>query len=121
MAKDVSVKDVDEVEAIYIKKYASTGNVYNRKAASPYGYSDKRKKEDNHEIIKALGRKWTIEECRLNCNLTIEDMAKKMHVSVQKYEYIEEIGHFDHPSTIYYFCNLVDVSSEYFEHTYKPY
>lgn len=120
LSEGISVKDVDEVEAIYIKKYASSGETYNRKAASPYGYSDKKQREKNHAAIKALGRKWTIEECRLNCGLTVESMAKKMHVSVPKYEYIEKFGHFDHPSTIYYFLKLVDVESEYFEHIYKP-
>ena len=120
LKEGVSVKDVDEIEAIYIKKYTTLGEVYNRKAASPYGYSDKRQREKNHAAIKALGRKWTVKECRLNCGLTVFEMAKKMRVSENRYEHIEEFGIFTHCDEWFDFCRLVDVGSEYFEHTYKP-
>lgn len=119
LSEGISVKDADEIESVYIEKYTSCGELYNRKAASAYGYSDKKQREKNHAAIKSLGRKWTVKECRINCGLTIESMAKKMRVSVYKYEYIEEFNHFDHPLTIYSFLKLVDVESEYFEHTYK--
>lgn len=119
LGEGISVKDVDEVEAIYIKKYASSGETYNRKAASPYGYSDKKQREKNHAAIKALGRKWTIEECRLNSGLTVSEIARKMKISENRYEHLEKFGVFTHCSEPYDFCNLVDVGSEYFEHTHK--
>ena len=115
----ISAKDVDEIEGEYIEKYSSICEMYNRKAASPYGYSDKKQIEKNHAAIKALGRKWTIEECRLNSGLTVSEIARKMKISENRYEHLEKFGVFTHCNEPYYFCNLVDVESEYFEHTHK--
>ena len=62
--------------------------------ASGYGYSDKLLRSKNKEMIKKLGRKLTVKECRENAGLTIEKMAKRMNISEVSYLTIEETGIF---------------------------
>ena len=71
------------------------------------------------EMIKKLGRKLTVKECRENAGLTIEKMAKRMNISEVSYLTIEETGIFRNSIHMCYFSDLVDVSMSDIEHELK--
>lgn len=117
--KNISLKDIDEVEKEYIEKYNAYKFGYNKKMASGYGYSDKVLRLKNKEMIERLGRKMTVKECRENAGLTIEKMAKRMNISEASYLTIEETGIFRDYMHVCYFSDLVDVRMSDVEHEFK--
>lgn len=119
LRKNISLKDIDEAEREYIEKYDAYNFGYNKKMASGYGYSDKLLRSKNKEMIKKLGRKLTVKECRENAGLTIEKMAKRMNISEVSYLTIEETGIFRNSIHMCYFSDLVDVSMSDVEHELK--
>ena len=74
---------------------------------------------EKEEMIKKLGRKLTVKECRENAGLTIEKMAKRMNISEVSYLTIEETGIFRNSIHMCYFSDLVDVSMSDVEHELK--